>query len=326
MFPARLNLGDEIRVIAPSTSMALVKGEQVQIAKDRLESLGFQVTFGKHVKEHDEFFSTSIEYRLEDLHEAFQDKHVKAILTAVGGYSSNQLLKEIRYDLIKDHPKILCGCGDITALQLAIYRKTGLITYYGPHFSTLGMKARSDYTIQRFLEALTNDAPFDIEPSGKWSDDKWYVDQEDRIYYPQSEYDIIQEGEGEGTLIGGNISAIHLLQGTEFMPSLKGAVLFLEDDEECHPFAFDRLFQSLLHLPDADGIKAVIIGRFQKHSNMTLEALKKIIRSKKELKGIPVIANVDFGHTEPIATIPIGGQASIHAEKGEVSISVHQNG
>lgn len=325
MFPARLEPGDEIRVIAPSTSMALVKGEQLQLAKERLENLGFHVTFGQHVEEHDEFFSTSVEHRLEDLHEAFQDKQVKAILTAVGGYNSNQLLKEMDYDLIKEHPKILCGCGDITALQLAIYRKTGLITYYGPHFSTLGMKVPSDYTMQCFLEALTNDAPFDIEPSKQWSDDKWHVEKEDRIYYPQSDYDILQDGEGEGTLVGGHLSTLNLLQGTEFMPSLKDAVLFLEDDEECHPFAFDRQLQSLLHLPDAERIKAIIIGRFQKNSNMTLEALKKMIHSKKELKGVPVIANVNFGHTDPIATIPIGGQASIHAENGEVSISVYPN-
>lgn len=115
-----------------------------------------------------------------------------------------------------------------------------------------------------FLEALTNDAPFDIEPSKQWSDDKWHVEKEDRIYYPQSDYDILQEGEGEGTLVGGHLSTLNLLQGTEFMPSLKDAVLFLEDDEECHPFAFDRQLQSLLHLPDVEGIKAIIIGRFQK--------------------------------------------------------------
>src|SRR5436305_14767079 len=73
MLPNRLAPGDEIRVIAPSTSMALVKGKQVEFAIERLTQLGFQVTFGKNVEDHDEFFSTSIEQRIEDLHQAFQN-------------------------------------------------------------------------------------------------------------------------------------------------------------------------------------------------------------------------------------------------------------
>src|SRR4051812_8902879 len=98
MLPRRLAPGDEIRVIAPSTSMAVLKGKQVDMAVERLNNLGFTVTFGKNVYEHDEFFSTSIDDRIEDLHEAFRDTNVKGILTALGGYNANQLLKYIDYD------------------------------------------------------------------------------------------------------------------------------------------------------------------------------------------------------------------------------------
>ncbi len=105
MFADKLQPGDEIRIIAPSTSMAMVKGKQIELAKDRFNKLGFSVSFGKNVEVHDEFFISSIEERLEDFHDAFRDQNVKGILSAVGGYNSNQLLNYLDYDLIKAESK-----------------------------------------------------------------------------------------------------------------------------------------------------------------------------------------------------------------------------
>lgn len=324
MIPKRLLPGDEIRVIAPSRSMAIVKGEQVEIAIGRLNELGFTVSFGKNVNEHDEFFSTSIEERIVDLHDAFRDPKVKGILTVLGGYNTNQLLKYIDFNLIKENPKVLCGYSDITALSLAIYQKTGLTTYYGPHFSTFGMKAGFDYTLQSFIEAVTNDAPYEINPSDTWSDDLWFLDQKDRKFINQDEYLVLQEGEAEGKLMGGNLCTLNLLQGTEFMPSFENTILFIEDDNETHTMTFDRDLQSLLHLPEAGSIKGIMIGRFQNDSKVTEAALRKIISSKQELRDIPIIANVNFGHTQPIATIPFGARAFISARKNETSIRIEQ--
>ncbi|MEH6987286.1 S66 family peptidase [Cytobacillus firmus] len=325
MLAERLKPGEEIRVIAPSRSMAIIKGEQLRIAQERLNRLGFTVTYGKNAEEHDEFFSTSIEERIGDLHDAFTDPNVKGILTVIGGYNANQLLNYIDFGIIKNNPKIFCGFSDITALQGAIYKKTGLITYSGPHFSSFGVKHGFEYTLESFINAVTNDAPYEITASSHWSDDPWYLDQEDRHFIKNNGYTVIQEGIAEGGLIGGNLCTLNLLQGTEFMPSLKDSILFIEDDEESHALTFDRDLQSLLHLPDACEIKGILIGRFQKNSQVTDEALKKIIVSKKELRGIPVIANVNFGHVQPYATIPIGGKAVIKAQGLESEIWIEQN-
>ncbi|WP_079509447.1 S66 family peptidase [Mesobacillus jeotgali] len=324
MYAPKLAPGDEIRVIAPATSMIILKEAQVELAVERMTNLGFKVTFGKNADAHDEFFSSSIEERIEDLHEAFADPNVKGILTAIGGYNSNQLLKYIDFNLIAANPKVFCGYSDITALQLAIYKKTGLVTYSGPHFSSFGVKHGLEYTLNSFLEAVTNDAPFDITPSDTWSDDAWYLDQENRTFHKQSGYMVIQEGEASGKLIGGNLCTMNLLQGTEFMPSLKDSILFIEDDEESHSRSFDRDLQSLLHLPEAASIKALLIGRFQENSNVTEEALRKIISAKEELNHIPVIANVNFGHVQPIATLPIGSFATIKASGNETEIFIEQ--
>ncbi|WP_210365083.1 S66 peptidase family protein [Bacillus sp. REN3] len=324
MFATKLAPGDEIRVIAPSTSMVILKDAQIELAVQRLTNLGFKVTFGNNAVAHDEFFSSSIDERIEDLHNAFADSNVKGILSAIGGYNSNQLLKYIDYDLISSNPKVFCGYSDITAIQLAIYQKTGLVTYSGPHFSSFGMKHGLDYTMESFLDAVTNDAPYEINPSAAWSDDAWYLDQENRTFHDQSGYLILQEGTAEGKIIGGNLCTMNLLQGTQYMPSLKDAILVIEDDEESHSRSFDRDLQSLLHLPDSGGIKALLIGRFQERSNITEEALKKIIFAKEELKGIPIIANINFGHVQPFATVPIGSRATVRANRGETEIVIEQ--
>ncbi|CAM3898998.1 S66 peptidase family protein [Mesobacillus zeae] len=322
MIPDRLKPGDEIRVVAPSTSMAILKEAQLEIAQNRLEQLGFTVTYGKYTSEHDEFFSTSVDQRLEDLHDAFADPNVKCIIAALGGYNSNQLLKGIDYDLIAKNPKVLCGYSDITAMQLAIHTKTGLVTYSGPFFSSFGAKHGFEYTLNSFLDAVTNDAPFDIEPSEQWSDDSWHLEQENRTFHENPGYLVVAEGEAEGKLVGGNLSTMNLLKGTEFMPSLKDSILFIEDDDESHVRTFDRDLQSLLQMPDAGGIRAVLIGRFKKDSVVTEAAIMSIIASKAELRGIPIIANVNFGHVQPIATIPAGCRATVKAADGKVEITV----
>jgi muramoyltetrapeptide carboxypeptidase len=320
MFAPKLQPGDEIRVISPSTSLAILSEEQRTAAYNTLTEMGFRVTFSKNAEELNDFLSSSIESRIEDLHEAFLDPNVKGILTTLGGFLVNQLLKYIDYDLIQRNPKVLCGYSDITALSGAIYRKTGLATYSGPHFSTFGMKQGLEYTKEYFEACVMKNDAVEIVPSKEWSDDCWYMDQEKRLFMPNAGFVVIQEGECEGTIIGGNLCTLNLLQGTEFMPSLQDAILFIEDDNAVCPRTFDRDLQSLLHLPEASSIKGIVIGRFQKASGVTNELLTQVIKTKREIQHIPVIANADFGHTTPSFTFPIGGKASISAKDGQARI------
>ncbi len=90
------------------------------------------------------------------------------------------------------------------------------------------------------------------------------------------------------------------------MPDIRDSILFLEDDNEAHAGTIDRDLQSLIHQPGFDRVRAIVFGRFQTASNMTQGLITQIVRSKKELSDIPVIANVDFGHTTPMITFPIG--------------------
>lgn len=322
IIPSKLKRGDLIRVITPSRSLQLINEETRQIANKRFEDMGFILSFGKHVNEMDDFASSSIESRIEDLHDAFADKSVRAILTVIGGFNSNQLFRAIDWNLIRNNPKIFCGYSDITALNNAMYAKTGLITYSGPHYSTFGQKLHFDYSLEYFQKCLLSDEPFDISHSKEWSDDAWYLDQDKRELIQNNGFFVINEGVAEGTVVGANLCTLNLLQGTEYMPSLTDSILFIEDDYESAPHTFDRDLQSLIHQLGFEGVKGIVIGRFQKMSKMTNDLLKQIIETKKELKHIPVIANIDFGHSDPKITFPVGGSVSIKASINSVKISI----
>ncbi|MXQ54963.1 S66 family peptidase [Shimazuella alba] len=325
LFPKRCKSGDHIRVVSPSSSFSILSKETVDIALQRLSNLGFTISISQHASVIDGFDSSSIEARIEDIHDAFADERVDAIITTIGGHNCNQLLKYLDYKLIKQNPKILVGYSDITALSNTIYAKTGLVTYSGSHFSTFGMKKGVEYTISYFQKCLMMEDSLAVKPSTHWSDDAWYLDQENRTFHVNRGWTVIQEGEAEGVSIGGNLCTLNLLQGTEYMPSLEGSILFLEDDYLTFPANFDRDLQSLIHQSGFEGVKGILIGRFQLKSGVTDELLQKIIASKKELRGIPILANVDFGHTSPIFTFPIGGRVKMRAMKEGSSLVIQQH-
>ncbi|MBI3366221.1 LD-carboxypeptidase [Candidatus Roizmanbacteria bacterium] len=279
IIPSKLQKGDIARVIAPARSLSLPWIQKVKDnAIQRFEEIGLQLTFGRHVSEIDEFSSSSIESRIEDLHEAFGDPKVKLVITVIGGFNSNQLLRYINYNLIQKNPKILCGYSDITALANTIYSKTGLVTYSGPHFFNFGDKKSFNYTKEYFLKCFFQDSPYILNSSQKWSDDLWADNQEERTFYNNPGYLIINEGEAEGTIIGGNLCTLNLLRGTEYMPKLNNSILFIEDDYESLPHTFDRDLQSFIHQYDFIKVKGIVIGRFQK------KRIVKIVASNKKVK------------------------------------------
>ena len=322
MIPAKLKLGDEVRVVSPAVSLGFISEDQRLLARERLEALGLLCSFSTNAEVLDRFDSSPVEVRVSDLHEAFADPGVGGILTTLGRYNSNGLLDYLDYDLIRDNPRVFCGFSDITALTTAIHARTGLVTYSGPHFTTFGMRRGIEYTTEYFERCLMREEPFEVLPADHWSDDPWYEDQENRNFVPNSGYETIHEGEAEGRLLGGNLGTLSLLFGTPFMPNLEESLLLLEDDEEMTPVHFDRLLQSLIHQPGFEGVRGIVVGRFQRASSMDLDTLKAIIESKRELDGIPVIANASFGHTTPQFTFPIGGYGSLRAGDGTASLSI----
>ncbi|MBS0272543.1 MAG: LD-carboxypeptidase [Proteobacteria bacterium] len=317
LFPSKLKEGDEIRVIAPSRSMGIISNTNKVLAIKALERLGLKVSFGRHVNEQDIMHSSSIESRLTDLHEAFSNPNVKAILAVIGGYNSNQLLDYIDYNLIKRNPKIFCGFSDITALGNAIYHKTELITYSGLHFSSFAMQKGFDYSLEYFKKIFFESNEISLVSSKEWSDDAWYLDQEKRVFHPNPGYKVIHPGHAKGKIVGGNLGTLRLLCGTPYMPPLDDTILFLEEvssSSSTDVYEFDRNLQALTQEPHFEKVRAIVIGRFENSFGMTDEKLHYILSTKAALKNISIVADADFGHTTPIYTFPIGSNCYLNAE------------
>ncbi len=288
-----------IRVIAPSCSGSTIKPAVLKTAELVLSKVGLQVTYSKNYLKLNEFDSSSREDRLADLHNAFSDPKVDMVLAVRGGFSANDLLDYIDWDIIRNNPKIYCGYSDNTVLQNAIFAKTGLITYSGPNFSTFGNKKGLRYTLSNFLKTVSSKS-FPVRSINK--------------------VEVINKGKAVGTIIGGNLCTFNLLQGTQYMPDITNTILFLEDDHvsPLDVWEFQRNLQSVIQLKNFKKVKGIIFGKFQASSKLPPQVIRKIVQSKPELNKIPVMANLNFGHTMPIFTFPIGGTVSIDTNKPEV--------
>jgi muramoyltetrapeptide carboxypeptidase len=328
IFPPKARKGDQVRVLALSRSLGgvmnydkITEGD-IEFARKRLEDIGLKVTFGEHVMECNSHLTSSIESRIEDLHQALSDPSVKILLAVSGGIGAMQLLEHIDYNLFASNPKILCGYSDIGHIANAVFTKTGLVSYYGPNFSGFMMKKGFEYTMQCFQKCLCCEEPFSVHPSETWSDDVWTKDQENRTFFPNDGYWCISEGMAEGTAIGGNHRGLCRLQGSEFFPPLSGAILFLESpaDGKGSLMAFDYCLRSLSFQKGFKGIRGIVIGRYQGSANINRENLTELVREIGSVSGIPIVANVDFGHTTPVMTIPIGGRCLLNVREEESSI------
>ncbi|MGD0463598.1 MAG: S66 peptidase family protein [Tepidisphaeraceae bacterium] len=327
--PPKLNAGDEIRVLALSRSLGGVMQpggfteRDVQFAASGLESLGLTVSFGRWVRECNPHLTASPRHRLEDFHEAITDPSVKAILAVVGGIGAIQLLDGLDYDLIAAHPKILCGYSDISYLCYAICARAEVTTYYGPNFTTFMMRQGADYTLHNFRQCLFGNSPFDLRPADKWSDDAWHKDQENRTFHSNEGFWAIQDGEAEGTVIGGTYRCLNMLQGTKYFPSLRDAILFLEHPAEGKAtlMDLDSALRSLSFQPEFSEVRAIVLGRYAQNGGVTRENLTALVGQIPALNHLPIIANCDFGHTSPIATLPVGGRCELQVTKDRASVT-----
>lgn len=314
----RLKKGDHICVVSPSSSIERIGGFEANVAaKEKLEALGFRLSFSEHYFENDNFDSAPIASRVADLEAAFANETVDAILTTIDGFNCNELLPYLDFDLIAQNSKIFCGYSDTTALLNAVYAKTGMQTYMGPAYSSFKMEQGQQYQTTSWLNAVTQDT-YQLTPSLEWSSDAWYLPNAPRTFYP-TEWKVYNPGQASGIAIGGNISTLNLLTGTEFAPRPDKYVLFLEEAEDDDYLIIARHLTALLQAyPNP---QAVVFGRFPKETKLTEEILLTILDKHPILKKVPVLYDLDFAHTQPLFTITIGGQVEIDTKTFSITFS-----
>jgi muramoyltetrapeptide carboxypeptidase len=305
-YPISLKPGDNIRIICPSSSLDSRASDKTKKSIAAFKELGLEVSFSKNCFNQ----SASKQQRLDDLHQAFIDQEVNGVFAGTGGFSSNDLIQDIDFKLIKARPKVFCGYSDITVLLNAIYSKTGLVTYHGPNFNGVGSETGKEFTHDYIKKCLMSRRTYDLGISSEWFD-KQYCDchenGEESQHKNEGWWSLGASGIVDGRLIGGNLSCLALLAGTRFMPGLANSILLLEDYYESQAHHFNALLNTILQQASSGSIRGIIIGRFQEKSGINQKQLKDICLSKEQLVDVPIIANVDVGHTSPKATLPIGG-------------------
>lgn len=318
MLPEKINAGDEIRIIAPARSAGDIDEVVIARAQAALESLSLKVSFSQYAFSRSQRGCPTDVEKVDDLHAAFLDPNVKGILAAIGGFNSNQLLGRIDWDIIRANPKIFAGFSDITVLNHAILTKTGLVTFATPNFYCFGLPPESNYSLEYFRRCLFAGQPetYKVRASKEFYDYAWdYDEKSPRSKIVNGGMKIIQPGQASGTLLGGNLCSLNLLNGTEYFPCVEGdIILCLEDDSyDSIPETFERNLQSLIQQPYFRQVKAILFGRFQRESIAANDSLAAIISSKKIGSNIPIVSNLDFGHTDPKFSYKIGGWASVEA-------------
>ncbi len=304
--PKKLKHGEVIGIISPASSPDDLT--RINRGVTYLEKLGYRVEVGKNVGSKEGYLAGSDKQRLDDLHDMFRNKNVRAIFSVRGGYGSGRLLDKIDYNLIKKNPKIFVGYSDINALQSAFFTKTGLISFAGPMVAVDFHEEVSSFTEEIFWRTITSDKKI-----GK-------------LHNPHNEkFFTLNKGRGAGRIIGGNLSLLTSLMGTEYFPKMKDAILLLEDIGEA-PYRVDRMLNQLRLAKLFKQIKGVILGHFvdcveNDPSKASFTLNEVIIQYFPSQLKLPVLYNVKHGHIKDNITIPYGVKCTLNASLGFIEIT-----
>lgn len=305
--PAALKKGDTIGLVCPAYS-AFIK-EEVTIAVEGLQIMGFKVVLGKHIFDRYGNLAGKDEDRAADINEMFANKKVDAIMAMHGGWGSARILSLLNYENIKNNPKIFIGYSDITALLLSIYSQTGLVTFHGP----VGSSTWNAFTVDYFKTTLIDGNATKMSNPVRKGDA--LVQMEDRIY-------TIQGGKASGKLIGGNLTVLSHILGSMYVPDFKGAILFLEDVQE-DTYRIDRMMTQLKITGILNQLAGVVFGKCtdcQPSKNYGSLTLEDIFEDHIKPLKIPAFSGAMIGHIKDKFTVPIGIEATIDADAGTIQL------
>ena len=297
--PKKLRRKDLIGIISPAS--ATNDEKLVENGIKYIESLGYKTIVGKNVGKVRGYLAGTDEERIDDIHQMFGDKNVKAIFCLRGGYGAFRLLDKIDYKLIQKNPKIFVGFSEITALQMAFLKKSNLISFAGPMVVPNFSSEIDTFTEERFWRSITSTASRErIQISAKQQLSK------------------IKIGQTTGRLIGGNLSVFSALIGTGYVPELMNKILFLEEIDE-PPYKIDRMLNQLKLNNSFKKLNGIILGSFkgciEQDKNKKTLTLEEVWNDYFESVKIPVIHSFPHGHIKDMVTMPLGIKVRMNMKK-----------
>lgn len=315
-----------IGVFSASSPISATVPVRYERGKQYLEGKGFRVVDGALYQKQDFYRSGSIQARAAEFNSLLYDREVDVLMAAIGGNNSNSILPYIDYDYLKQHPKIIIGYSDTTALLLGIYAKTGLVTFYGPALaSSFGeLPPFVDMTFDSFQSVLCSGVtvPYTYRQPPVWTDEFINWAQQDRGKEPfQNQWVSVIPGVCRGRLMGGNLNTMEGFFGTDYMPEIREGDILLIEDSLKDACTIERTF-SLLKLAGVfDKIGGIILGKHEKFDdNGTGRKPYEILLEVLNGRQIPFLAEFDCCHTHPMLTMPIGCQVELNATAQTVTL------
>jgi len=309
--PRALQKGDVVGLISPATFVS--NPETLMLAERALRHFGLEPRLSRNVRKKEGYTGGSIADRVADLHEMFRDPAIKAVFCLRGGFGSAHLLDSIDYGLIAKNPKIFLGYSDITAMHLAIHRKTGLVTFHGP----VALSRFSSFTQENFRKAI-----FEPKPVGSLTNPP----DSDPIR-PSHLLRTVRPGTARGPLVGGNLTLLSTTLGTPYEVDTRGKIFFIEDVDE-QPYSIDRMLTHLRLAGKLEAAAGIVWGEcadcrpkdfkpsFTEGNFSLPEVVDRILGNLK----VPVLSGLTIGHTDDQLTLPLGVTASLDANKGTLTI------
>ncbi len=307
--PKALKEGDTIGIVSPAS--AIFESEPYEIAKESFEAMGLKVEFGKYTKSRYGHLAGTDEERAEELNMMFRDKEVNGIIALRGGAGSARLLDKLDYEAIKNNPKIFVGYSDITALHLAIFNKTGLVTFHGP----VAVSSWNPFSYDYFRKLI-----FDGEEVTYQNPDS----KGNELTQTTNRIRTIRQGTANGQLLGGNLSVLTSIMGTPYFPAdWKEKILYIEDIGE-KIYAVDRMMSQLQLGGVLEQISGFVFGKCNGcdpggsgYGSLTMEEV--IDHYIKPLE-IPAFSGAMIGHIDDNITLPNGIKAEINADAGTIQL------
>ena len=321
ILPQKLDKSKKIGIIAPADPVnGVCPKDIIQRGYKYLKTKGFSIEEGKSVKKlTQKHVAGSISLRINDIHNFIKRKDIGCIMAFWGGFNTNQLLDNLDYDLIKKNPKIIIGYSDVTAITTAITTKTGLITFSGPGVISFAKPEPFEYTWDYFEKMCINpEKEVVIKPSPDYADDFYFLRKDDdhRIKKSNDGIKMFVNGKAIGEIIAGNLQTLLVLNGTDYLPSMTNKILFIEEDETSTPAHVDRFICQCKQLGWFKKIAGLVFGRFTEHSQFSLEdPFKDLLKEYFSDAKFPILYNADFGHSDPMITIPNGGTCIVDGNR-----------
>jgi muramoyltetrapeptide carboxypeptidase len=298
VIPPYLQKGDTIGIVCPAGYMPYEKAET---CINTLQQWGFKVKIGKTLGSQFNYFSGTDAERLIDLQRMLDDAEVKAILCARGGYGLSRIIDDIDFEQFKENPKWIMGYSDITILHAHIYTKYKIASLHSPMASAFNNDGSENEFVQSLRKAISGE-----------------------LYsYCRDENLLNRQGLAEGELIGGNLSLIIHLIGTDSDFETTNKILFLEDIGE-YLYNIDRMMLQLKRTGKLQNLSALIIGGFTELKDTTIpfgQNIYDLIFDKIKEYNYPVCFDFPVSHTDRNYALKIGVKHQLSVTEKKVILN-----